>query len=511
MKNNKIVFGLSIGIMIMISSISCRPTVTPQEPEELQLDLSYSGWDGSRASFKDGDKAGLFALSESDRLSSERYADNEEMIKQGDYFVGMETLYLKEGGDSYLVTYYPYKEMILEAGRETGRVSVSKDQSDLSGYVASDFMLGSTVVAADASMPVSVDMKRMFSKVNLTLTSADPENDDLENAMAEFLLKTSAEVDFSKKSVLSADDEERIRPRGRFSAEGDLYKGVGFITVPQTVEADDECIMLKVRGEESAYAPGKRLEFLSGMEYTIDIFVNKEGDRYRIELEVTEEPWTAGEDMDFSVDQEIDEILPVTDIDGNEYKVVKIGSQYWMASNLITTRYSDGSEITYMESSAEWSAVGDSKEGGYCFYKADDAMKEKFGLLYNWHAVNSGKLCPEGWHVPSLSEYNMLFDELGGMDFAGEAMKSSHMWRDYRNEEKPEYQGTGDDGFNALPGGYRTDNGVYSNEGKYGYWWCSSAEDEFSGEAVYVYFNRPSAVLITPFMRTGYSVRCIKY
>ena len=74
----------------------------------------------------------------------------------------------------------------------------------------------------------------------------------------------------------------------------------------------------------------------------------------------------------------------VTDIEGNVYKTVKIGSQWWMAENLKTTKYTDGNPIY-----------------GYSWYGNDITNKNIYGALYNWDAVESGKLAPQGWHIPS--------------------------------------------------------------------------------------------------------------
>src|SRR6056297_3534320 len=89
--------------------------------------------------------------------------------------------------------------------------------------------------------------------------------------------------------------------------------------------------------------------------------------------------------------------LPV-DGDGNVYDTVVIGTQVWMAENLKTTKYNDGSEITHLDDAEKWSALS---VGGYCWYDNNPANKDIYGALYNTKAIHVETFCPEGWHVPT--------------------------------------------------------------------------------------------------------------
>src|SRR5664279_513689 len=97
----------------------------------------------------------------------------------------------------------------------------------------------------------------------------------------------------------------------------------------------------------------------------------------------------------------------ITDIDGNYYNIVTIGSQVWMAENLRTTKYNDNTPIPNITDNIEWgkSSVSDA----YCWYNNDISNKVPYGAIYNSGAANSGKLCPTGWHVPH-GEYLTLID-----------------------------------------------------------------------------------------------------
>ena len=483
-----------------LSAISCNKE-TPQEEHD-RLSLSIEG---------DMEQVGVYAAESNSSFSSERLIDNVLFTKDGNIYTSSDISAAHSVPDMHITAYYPYSQGILPAGSNVASVKVATDQSNIGAWLESDLMAGCTDIGADSQSPVKIEMKRIFARVNVTLKAMSADI-NLSDALARFTLNSTAEVDFWNCETVNTSGPAEITPRGSFkTSDNTLWSGVSFITVPQDIDADQQFISLTIGGESALYALGYDLHIESGMEYDMEIIANKSGDRYAIVIEVDESPWTAGTDISMEVDEEIEEIDSISDIDGNVYEVIKAGPQLWMASNLRTTRYNDGTPITYLEGKEEWAAVADTKEGAWCYYNNDESMGELYGYIYNWHAVETGKLCPEGWHVPSMAEYEMLFDFAGGMDFAGEEMKSTYGYRDYRNEEKPEYQGSNKSGFNGLPGGYRVDNGDFANEGRYGYWWSSTTQDGFNGDAFYLYYNSPAAALISPYFRTGYYVRCIKY
>ena len=95
----------------------------------------------------------------------------------------------------------------------------------------------------------------------------------------------------------------------------------------------------------------------------------------------------------------------VKDIDGNKYKTIKIGTQIWMAENLKTTHFNDGTSIVQIDKYDDWKGL---ISPAYCWYANDSTNKEVYGALYNWYAVNTKKLCPKGWHVPTDEEWKQL-------------------------------------------------------------------------------------------------------
>jgi uncharacterized protein (TIGR02145 family) len=105
----------------------------------------------------------------------------------------------------------------------------------------------------------------------------------------------------------------------------------------------------------------------------------------------------------------VDTTGTMTDIDGNVYATVKIGNQTWMTENLKTTKFNDGTAISYITDMSNWNVLGSGFSPNtipeYCWYNNKSSNKPLYGALYNWPAVLSGKLGPIGWHVPSEQEW----------------------------------------------------------------------------------------------------------
>ena len=196
--------------------------------------------------------------------------------------------------------------------------------------------------------------------------------------------------------------------------------------------------------------------------------------------------------------------LLIKDVDGNFYHFVKIGTQIWMVGNLRTTKFNDGSIIPYIEEASAWSSRINS---GYCWYNGDEsANKYIYGALYNWYAVNSGYLCPVGWHVPADNEWNTLSLYLGGVTLSGGKLKETGT----QHWATPNAGATNETFFAALPGGYRTNTGLFENIGNYGQWW--STTDGTSNVSYYRYLYYGNSSMISSFVnqRYGLSVRCLK-
>jgi uncharacterized protein (TIGR02145 family) len=212
---------------------------------------------------------------------------------------------------------------------------------------------------------------------------------------------------------------------------------------------------------------------------------------------------------------------PVTDIDGNTYKTIELGTQVWMAENLKTTRFKDGMVIPLVTENTIWSGT---TSPAYSWYNNNEASnKNTYGALYNLYTVNTGKICPDGWHVPAKSEWTKLLNHLVtyGYNYDGsisvnrvaKALASSTGW------ESSDFQGAigntdypdkiNISGFSALPGGYRNANGYYLKSGTYGYWWLSEVSDYF-GSFYYLDYSYSEALSYFTQKNYGMSIRCIK-
>jgi uncharacterized protein (TIGR02145 family) len=194
----------------------------------------------------------------------------------------------------------------------------------------------------------------------------------------------------------------------------------------------------------------------------------------------------------------------VTDIDGNIYQTIKIGTQVWMAANLKVTRYRNGDAIPNVTVNTTWGSLS---YGAYCNYNNDTSNTETYGCLYNWYSItDSRNIAPEGWHVPSDGEWQTLVDYLGGDAVGGGKMKeagTSH-WA------SPNLDATNESGFTALPGGYRYDgNGVFGHMGYDASFWSSS--DGRDGCAWYrnLGFGISGVYRYGNFKQGGLSVRCV--
>jgi uncharacterized protein (TIGR02145 family) len=195
----------------------------------------------------------------------------------------------------------------------------------------------------------------------------------------------------------------------------------------------------------------------------------------------------------------------IADIEGNNYKTVQIGSQLWMAENLKTTKFRDGSSISLISNNLDW---GSMTTPSYCWYNNDTiANKVTYGALYNWYAVVSpNMLCPSGWKVPSDVDWTTLMDFLGGSDFAGDKLKEvgTLHW------SSPNNGATNATGFTAIPSGGRGNDGVFWNLGLYSLFW--SATSFSSTNAWYRSIeNQYSIVFRYDYSKKGgFAVRCLK-
>jgi uncharacterized protein (TIGR02145 family) len=220
---------------------------------------------------------------------------------------------------------------------------------------------------------------------------------------------------------------------------------------------------------------------------TADISGLSENTTYHFRTKATNVLGTVfGDDITFNTCDKI------YDIEGNMYKTLQIGSQYWMGENLKTTKLNDGS------------AVINNMDGGvpgYCWYNNDVSNKNIYGALYNWYTLNTAKICPTGWHVPTMAESDILINNFGGEYLAGDKLKKPGVWPSRSKD-------TNESSFSALPGGIY--NGSFSGLGSEGSWWTSSSVPGY----MYIHATSGSLVYLSEIWYrnkyTGLSIRCIK-
>lgn len=160
----------------------------------------------------------------------------------------------------------------------------------------------------------------------------------------------------------------------------------------------------------------------------------------------------------------------VMDIDGNVYNTIKIGKKIWMKENLRTTKYLNGDTIAFVSGNKQW---GDIDFGAYCYYNNDTAMIKKYGFLYNYHAVYNWRgICPWGWHIPSVYEWQELIMILEGETKAGGKLKNKDGWK------QPNVGADNSSRFSALPSGYRNPYGIFDNEGYNASFWSATERDK---------------------------------
>lgn len=222
-----------------------------------------------------------------------------------------------------------------------------------------------------------------------------------------------------------------------------------------------------------------------------------------------------------------DYTITVKDIDGNGYHSVFIGKQEWMVENLKVTKFNDGTPIPTGQTGIEWANL---KSPGYCWYdNAESVYKKNYGALYNWYAVNSGKLAPKGWHVPTNEDWIVLVnylmvnylkideiyaspDSKGFGYYVGPLIVDSVGWQLSGLIIEPKNKHLiNKTGFCARPAGGRYDNSAYKNFGAWAVWWSTADPEDTLARGVWsVGFYLEDIYRSYNPKWYGLSVRCIK-
>lgn len=209
----------------------------------------------------------------------------------------------------------------------------------------------------------------------------------------------------------------------------------------------------------------------------------------------------------------------ITDIDGNVYHTLKIGALTWMVENLKTTKYSDGTDIPIVADSSTWSNL---TSPGYCIFNNDASNKNTYGALYNWYAINTGKLAPSGWHVSTDEEWKMLENYLisNGYNYDGsynenkiaKSLAAKTGWQtftDYIGAVSVDLTKNNTSGFTGLPVGCRNYDGSFSGNGIAAGWWSTTVYNPDVAWFRILSTNNSNLVRLKGNKGFGFSVRCV--
>lgn len=196
----------------------------------------------------------------------------------------------------------------------------------------------------------------------------------------------------------------------------------------------------------------------------------------------------------------------LVDLDGNIYKTITIGDQTWMAENLKTTKYDDGTPITLVTDQTVWAGNWDniSSIPMMCYYNNDTSSASTYGALYNGFAVKTGNLCPLGWHVPDKTEWITFLNHwedsvafklrsITELDSAGNIKKKVN--------------------FDAHQGGFRVANGTFQQLDIVSFWWTTTATNPDKGRShsLGLEYMADEIGFYSPNDGKGLSVRCLRY
>ncbi len=216
------------------------------------------------------------------------------------------------------------------------------------------------------------------------------------------------------------------------------------------------------------------------------------------------------------LEAKVEALQGVKDIDNNRYDIITIGTQTWMAENLKTTRYNDGTLIPPITDEMAWITASNDGAPGYCWYDNAASNLITYGVLYNWYAIDTlsngdKNVCPTGWHVPTDVEWDVLRDFVdpsasGNNNISGGKMKEAG----FAHWESPNAAGTNESGFVGLPGGSRFTDGTFSDIGNFGVWWSSTEDGITTAWDRSLHYLVVNVARGNPGKGNGFSVRCLR-
>jgi uncharacterized protein (TIGR02145 family) len=225
-----------------------------------------------------------------------------------------------------------------------------------------------------------------------------------------------------------------------------------------------------------------------------------------------------GSEVSFTTGQ-VSNYKSIKDIDGNIYYIINIGNQIWMAENLKTTRFNDGTLIPNITDDFTWKTIN---TPAYCWCNNNPGFKTSYGALYNWYTIDTSSnghknVCPAGWHLPDDKEWVTLITYLGGEEVAGIKLKEAGDFYWFHSN----YMGDNSSDFSALAGGLRFEEAIQYADGSsspfvyigiIAAWWSNTSpiNDLWVEVWLEVTSDKSSADQYPSSKHEGNSIRCIK-
>ena len=362
-------------------------------------------------------------------------------------------------------------------------------------------------------------------------------NPTLEKARVEFSTSLPGEVKLSLYSL----DGKRVAVNNRFLSQGrQVYelrtaqKGLYILHIEEASSSSfarfvnsgeggsSEVIFIDTYPQNENVNQSKEKDGSKGINAEILMQYNA-GDRLRY-IGKSKYYYTVYVDVPASTKTVTFTFAKCTDFEKNQYKVVKIGSQIWMAENLKSTLYLDGSPIPFVNTNTAWDALTASDKA-YCFYDDNVLNKDTYGALYTWSAAmkdaassntspsNVQGVCPTGWHLPSDAEWHTMVMTLDASALLNttESSSAGGMMKETGTSHwvTPNTGATNSSGFTALPAGRRMETGVSTQLGYNTMWW-SSTDATGNARDRTLYYNSERIDRAPAYRYVGYSVRCLK-
>ncbi|MEG1644695.1 MAG: FISUMP domain-containing protein [Alistipes sp.] len=467
--------------------------------------------DDQQFSFGAPKTLGLFALEAGKSEVAQFIINNEQLKPTANKNIFLLNQGLPSSGkmlDIYL--YSPYNT-VGYSGNGVG-VEIPSDQTSTLALEESDIMLA-TINQVDASkQSLTANFAHLTAQVELEILFPEDYIFEASNANIKLLAKPyKGEIVLAGNKIVTSDDRKDITLNllnAKFDSKSHQATGIRAMVLPEIMEAGIDFIKLDMGGRTKILKLSKELSFEAGKRHLLTIDAANE-----MTFEMTVLPW----DDRFGEEEVMIQTIYMFDLEGNRYDAVRIGDLYWTTSNLKTTYFSDATKIPYSKNGNEWAGLIGNNHAAFTYYGDDQETASKLGAFYNWHCVATGKLCPEGWRVPSREEWLAMREVAGGMYQAGTRLKSISGWEDRDGVSKPEYQGEDQYGFNAIPTNYIDDRGQFDHyDTGYGpnsitaWWSTTSDESQLRGWMFAVYYMAPNLNEELLYANSGLSVRCVR-